>query len=103
MTITESTQLLSKGASVKLLADMLKQAEEEKRDLLEALKHPTYGNLFDLATEINDALEEGTAPRIGQIGALFDMGRRQREALEAAKSDSIDPDYENAEAQREAN
>jgi len=38
MTINETTQLLSKGASVKLLADMLKQAEEDKRDLLEALK-----------------------------------------------------------------
>ena len=71
--------------------------------MLEALEHPTYGDLFDLATEINDALEEGTAPRIGQIGALFDMGRRQRAAIKQARSNSIDPDYENAEAQREAN
>ena len=38
MTIQESTQLLSKEASVSLLADMLKQAEEEKTDLLAALK-----------------------------------------------------------------
>ena len=38
MTVEESTQLLSKEASVNLLADMLKQAEEEKTDLLEALE-----------------------------------------------------------------
>ena len=37
MTIDESTQLLSKEASVKLLADMLQQAEEDKTVLLEAL------------------------------------------------------------------
>lgn len=37
MTIHDTTALLSKGASVKLLSDMLAQAETEKRELLEAL------------------------------------------------------------------
>ncbi len=38
MTIHDNTQLLSKEASVTLLSDMLKQAEEEKRVLRKALE-----------------------------------------------------------------
>ena len=38
MTIEESTSLLSKEASVELLADMLRQAEEDKTALVEALR-----------------------------------------------------------------
>ena len=38
MTIHESTELLDKAAAVKLLSDMLEQAEQDKRELLEALR-----------------------------------------------------------------
>ena len=38
MPIGDSTQLLSKEASVELLADMLKQAEDDKATLLKALR-----------------------------------------------------------------
>lgn len=38
MTIQESTQLISKGASLKLVVDMLRQSEEDKTLLLEALE-----------------------------------------------------------------
>ena len=38
MAIYDTTQLLSKGASVKLLTDRLAQAEKERRGLLEALE-----------------------------------------------------------------
>lgn len=37
MTLEESTALLSKGASVKLLSDMLKQVTGEREELREAL------------------------------------------------------------------
>ncbi len=43
MTIDKSTSLLSKSASLKLLTDMLKQAEEDKKTLLEALEECVRG------------------------------------------------------------
>ncbi len=38
MTINDSTQLLSKEASLERMADMLKQAEDDKKDLLDTLR-----------------------------------------------------------------
>ena len=87
MTIYDTTQLLSRGASLKLLADMLKQAEEEKHDLLEALKAATDA-LFEQACNM-DSLE------------VTDAWTNGKAAIKRAEG--IDPDYENAEAQREAN
>ena len=77
MTINETTQLLSRGAILKLLADMLKQAEEENRDLLEALRY---------------------------CEAASNQPQFSKHAAAAIKRvEGIDPDYEKAEAQREAN
>ena len=68
MTINESTQLLSKGASVKLLTDMLAQAEEEKRDLLDLIH-------FDLLPRLTDEVDP------------LHVGRgRAQAAIEAARS-----------------
>ena len=50
MTINETTQLLSKGASVKLLTDMLAQAEEEKRELLDLIR-------FDLLPRLTNEVD----------------------------------------------
>ena len=38
MSLGQNTALLSKGASLKLLCDMLQQAENEKAELLTALR-----------------------------------------------------------------
>ena len=38
MSIHDNTQLLTKEASVELLADMLRQAEADKRELLKELR-----------------------------------------------------------------
>ena len=58
-------------------AALLAQGER----LREALTHPTYGDLFDLAKEIHERMERGDWPRMGQMGALLYMGRQARAAL----------------------
>ena len=47
MTIHDSTSMLSKEASVELLADMLRQAEEDKTALLEALRKIATADISD--------------------------------------------------------
>ena len=91
MAIYDTTQLLSRGASLKILTVMLKKAEEENRDLLEALKEAAAA-IYRASDYMPDA------------EADIANGDAYKDAIAVIKHvEGIDPDYENAEAQREAN
>ena len=72
MSVHDSTAMMSKGASVKLLADMLKQAEEDKKLLREALER---------VSELSDEEVRGESPFV-RLGASGDIARA---ALDATK------------------
>lgn len=48
---------------------------------LRALEHSDYGSLFDMAVKLHRKLCEDETPRIGEVGALIELGRRQLVAL----------------------
>ena len=75
MTIGESTLLLSKKASVELLADMLKQAEEDKTELLEALQ----GILSDICIDTDEL-----APALNALAAIRYQARAAIEKVETS-------------------
>ena len=55
-------------------------------------KDETYGNVLELIEHIRQDMENGYAPRIGQMGALFRLGAATKEAIDNESDREPGPD-----------